>query len=77
MEFCMKIVSFVIIHVFFLSWPVSSRYPRYRFIVSPFRWAFWDIPTYRKLLPPALSLPFIYPGMHTYVDLYETLTAFS
>ena len=50
MEFCMKIVWFIVINVFFLCWPIASRYPRYRYLVSPFRWAFWDIPSYRKFL---------------------------
>ncbi|EED17821.1 hypothetical protein TSTA_116110 [Talaromyces stipitatus ATCC 10500] len=46
MEFCMKVVWFVAINVFFLCWPIASRYPRYRYFVSPFRWIFWDVPSY-------------------------------
>ncbi|OKL64210.1 hypothetical protein UA08_00512 [Talaromyces atroroseus] len=46
MEFCMKMFWFIAINTFFLSWPVSGRYPRYRHIVSPIRWVFWDIPSY-------------------------------
>ncbi|KUL92320.1 hypothetical protein ZTR_02360 [Talaromyces verruculosus] len=45
-EFCMKVVWFIAINVFFLCWPIASRYPRYRYLVSPFRWIFWDIPSY-------------------------------
>lgn len=48
MEFCMKIGWFIAINAFFLCWPIASRYPRYRYLVSPFRWVFWDIPSYRK-----------------------------
>ncbi|GAD92002.1 hypothetical protein TSTA_116110 [Paecilomyces variotii No. 5] len=45
MEFCMKIFWLVNIFLFFVSFPVSSRWPRYRFVVSLLRWPFWDIPT--------------------------------
>lgn len=45
MEFCMKIVWFIVGGAFFLCWPVSSRYPKYRYLVSPFKWMLWDIPT--------------------------------
>jgi hypothetical protein len=50
MEYCMKVFWFISINVFFLAWPVASRYPQYRFVVSPFRWTFWDIPTHRTSL---------------------------
>ncbi|KAH8702004.1 hypothetical protein BGW36DRAFT_372015 [Talaromyces proteolyticus] len=46
MEFCMKIVWFILINTFFLCWPIASRYPRYRYLVSPIRWVFWDIPSH-------------------------------
>ena len=45
MEFCMKIVWFIIGGSYFLCWPVSSHYPKYRYLVSPFKWVLWDIPT--------------------------------
>ena len=45
MEFCMKIVWFIIGGAFFLCWPISSHYPKYRYLVSPFKWVLWDIPT--------------------------------
>jgi hypothetical protein len=48
MDFCMKIVWFVIGLAFFGCWPVSSRYPKYRLLVSPIKWAFWEIPTHAE-----------------------------
>ena len=41
----MQIVWFIVGGTFFLCWPVSSHYPKYRYLVSPFKWVFWDIPT--------------------------------
>ena len=41
----MQIVWFIVGGAFFLCWPVSSHYPRYRYLVSPFKWVLWDIPT--------------------------------
>ncbi|KAJ9265485.1 hypothetical protein DTO212C5_6678 [Paecilomyces variotii] len=43
--FCMKIFWLVAILMFFVSFPVSSRWPQYRIVVSPLRWPVWDIPT--------------------------------
>jgi len=45
MAFCVKITGFVAGGSFFLCWPISSRYPKYRYLVSPFKWVLWDIPT--------------------------------
>ena len=45
MRYCMQIVWFIIGGSFFLCWPVSSHYPKYRYLVSPFKWMVWDIPT--------------------------------
>lgn len=45
MDFCMQIVWFIVGGAFFLCWPVSSHYPKYRYLVSPFKWVLWDIPT--------------------------------
>lgn len=45
MVFCMKITSFIIGGAFFICWPIASRYPKYRYLVSPFKWVLWDIPT--------------------------------
>ena len=45
MRFCMQIVWFIVGGSFFLCWPISSHYPKYRYLVSPFKWMVWDIPT--------------------------------
>lgn len=45
MAYCMKIMSFIIGGAFFFCWPIASKYPRYRLLVSPMKWALWDIPT--------------------------------
>lgn len=45
MAFCMQIVWFIVGGAFFLCWPVSSHYPNYRYLVSPFKWVLWGIPT--------------------------------
>ncbi|KAL8674867.1 MAG: hypothetical protein Q9168_000753 [Polycauliona sp. 1 TL-2023] len=45
MAYSMKIASFILGGAFFFCWPIASRYPKYRYLVSPFKWAFWDIPT--------------------------------
>ena len=44
-KFCMQIVWFIFGGYFFLCWPVSSHYPKYRYLISPFKWIVWDIPT--------------------------------
>ena len=41
----MKILWFIVGGAFFLCWPVSSHYPKYRYLVSPLKWVLWDIPT--------------------------------
>lgn len=48
MEFCMTIFWFVAGGTFFLCWPIASRYPRYRYLVSPFKWVLWNIPTHAE-----------------------------
>lgn len=45
MAFCMKIVFFIAGGSFFLCFPIASKYPKYRYLVSPFKWVLWDIPT--------------------------------
>lgn len=45
MEYCMNIVWFVAGGTFFVCFPIASLYPRYRYLVSPIKWVFWDIPT--------------------------------
>ncbi|KAI9739993.1 MAG: hypothetical protein M1818_005049 [Claussenomyces sp. TS43310] len=46
--YCLEIVYFIIGLIFFVCWPVSSHYPKYRLLVSPIQWAFWDIPTHAE-----------------------------
>lgn len=48
MRFCIKIVWFVVGGAFFLCFPIASRYPNYRYLVSPPKWVFWDIPTHAE-----------------------------
>lgn len=48
MAFCMKIVYFIAGGSFFLCFPIASRYPKYRYLVSPFKWVLWDIPTHAE-----------------------------
>ncbi|KAI9828444.1 MAG: hypothetical protein M1832_002872 [Thelocarpon impressellum] len=44
-KFCSKVFWFIVGGGFFVAWPVSSNYPKYRLLVSPFKWVLWDIPT--------------------------------
>ena len=48
MAYCVKIVWFITGGAFFFCYPVSSRYPKYRYLVSPLKWVFWDIPTHAE-----------------------------
>ena len=48
MKFCMKTFWFIAGGAFFICWPISSRYPKYRYLVSPFKWVLWDIPTHAE-----------------------------
>jgi hypothetical protein len=48
-QFCIKIVWFVAGGSFFFCWPIASRYPQYRLLVSPLKWVFWGIPTDAEL----------------------------
>ena len=48
---CMKIVWFVTGLAFFFCWPVSSRLPRYRYLVDPLKWVFWGVPTDGEFFP--------------------------
>ena len=40
-----KIFSFIVGGVFFFCWPIASRYPQYRLLVSGSRWILWGVPT--------------------------------
>ena len=48
MGFCVKIVWFVVGLNFFIAFPISSRYPKYRHIISSIKWVYWDIPTHSE-----------------------------
>lgn len=49
MEFCMKVVWFILGSAFFFSFPLATRFPRYRIVVNLLRWIFWDIPSHAEL----------------------------
>ncbi|OAL38036.1 hypothetical protein AYO20_02488 [Fonsecaea nubica] len=49
MAFCVKLVWFVFGGAFFLTYPIATNFPRYRLLLSHFRWVFWDIPTHAEL----------------------------
>ncbi|KAI5813247.1 hypothetical protein BZA77DRAFT_322163 [Pyronema omphalodes] len=44
MQLCMQLMFFVFGLIFFFSFPISSHYPKYRYLVSPFKWALWGVP---------------------------------
>ena len=48
-RYAMKVLWFLIGLVFFICWPISSLYPRYRLLVSPLKWVLWDVPTHSEL----------------------------
>jgi len=45
-ELCVRLVFLLAGALFFGAWPIASRYPRYRHLVSPVKWAFWGVPTH-------------------------------
>ncbi|KAF3927658.1 hypothetical protein ABW21_db0201919 [Orbilia brochopaga] len=47
--YCWRLITFMFGLWFFVSSPVASLYPRYRWVVSPIRWAFWGIPTQAEI----------------------------
>ena len=49
MEFCVKLISFLAGCAFFLAYPIATNYPKYRLLVSPWRWMLWGVPTYSQL----------------------------
>jgi hypothetical protein len=49
MEFCMKLFWFLVGGGFFFTYPIGTRFPRYRMLVSPLRWIMWDVPTHAEL----------------------------
>ncbi|KAI1619248.1 hypothetical protein EDD37DRAFT_305567 [Exophiala viscosa] len=49
MAFCMKLVWFIVGAGFFVTFPIATNFPKYRYLVSHMRWMFWDIPTHSEL----------------------------
>lgn len=49
MAFCMKLIWFIFGGGFFFTYPIATRFPKYRLLVSHYRWVFWDIPTHAEL----------------------------
>ena len=45
MAFCTKIFWFIIGTSFFFTYPLATRFPKYRRLLSAWRWFVWDIPT--------------------------------
>ena len=48
MRYCVKIVWFIAGGAFFCCYPVSSRYPKHRYLVSPLKWVLWDVPSHAE-----------------------------
>jgi hypothetical protein len=44
-EFCLRMLTLVLILFFFLDKPLSGRYPEYRQVLVPLHWVLWDVPT--------------------------------
>ncbi|KAF3933024.1 hypothetical protein ABW20_dc0105895 [Dactylellina cionopaga] len=49
MTYCWRMGTFIFGLWFFISSPVASRWPRYRWLVSPFKWVFWGVPTHADI----------------------------
>ncbi|KIW29708.1 uncharacterized protein PV07_05498 [Cladophialophora immunda] len=49
MAFCVKLVWFIFGSGFFFTYPIAANFPKYRLLLSHFRWVFWDIPTHAEL----------------------------
>jgi len=47
-RYAMKIFWFTVGLNFFICWPVSSRFPKYRLLVSIWKWTLWDVPTHAE-----------------------------
>lgn len=47
-RFALKVFWFIAGLIFFGCWPISFLHPRYRLLVSPFKWALWDVPTHTE-----------------------------
>lgn len=44
----MKVFWFTVGLNFFVCWPISSLYPKYRLLVSIWKWTLWDVPTHAE-----------------------------
>jgi hypothetical protein len=49
MDFCVKLVWLICGGAFFLTYPLATNFPKYRLVLSPWRWAFWGVPTHAEL----------------------------
>ncbi|KAF2095920.1 hypothetical protein NA57DRAFT_43802 [Rhizodiscina lignyota] len=47
-DWAMRIINMLIILYFFLGRPIASLHPKYRHLVNPIKWFFWDIPTHAE-----------------------------
>ena len=47
-RFALKVFWLIVGIVFFICFPISSLYPCYRLLVSPLKWALWDVPTHAE-----------------------------
>jgi len=47
-KFTMKVFWLIVGMTFFVCWPISSVYPRYRLLVSPFKLALWEVPNHAE-----------------------------
>lgn len=49
-EFGLKVMVFAVGLIFFVMRPITWRYPRFRKVISPTMWVYWDVPTNGKFL---------------------------
>lgn len=49
-EYGLKIMLFALGMIFFMIRPVTSRYPRFRRVLSPSYWCYYDVPTNGKMV---------------------------
>ena len=88
MAFCMKVVWFIIGSSFFFTYPITTRFPRYRRLLSAWRWFVWDVPTdaewsIRKLQEKALVRQCDILSMHEtraakrYIDASDSSSEYS
>ncbi len=49
MEFCVRLVWLIVGGGFFFTFPVSANFPKYRLVLSHWRWIFWNVPTHAEL----------------------------